>query len=158
MSSDDNIFLAADKALSEVATWLGERLSLEPVGTLRSNADEWVFRGRARTTDGELHVVVEPNVYGEADPEPGDISAIDRYACVASVRYAGVKDEALQAREARAVFDELVAAEPDVAMVLSHNMAFIVAAYLPGVGIHVFPAGVTLDEPDMSIWRPWIVA
>ncbi|GAA1568273.1 hypothetical protein [Kribbella karoonensis] len=157
MSTDDNIFLAADAPLGEVAGWLSEVLSLEPVDEPDLKDGVYLFRGRARSVDGELYVVVQPNVYGEADPEPEDVSAIDRYQSVVDVRYAGAKDEELQAREARALFDELADRGHSVAMVLSHNMALAVAAYLPGVGAQVFPPGTSLDVEDVDTWRPWVV-
>ena len=34
---------------------------------------------RARTVDGDVYFLIEPNVYGEVDPAPEDVSAIDRY-------------------------------------------------------------------------------
>ena len=44
------------------------------------------------------------------------------------VRLAGLRAEDAQAREARAVFDQLAATQTDVALVLGHAMAWIVAA------------------------------
>ncbi|MEV0289988.1 MULTISPECIES: hypothetical protein [unclassified Kribbella] len=102
--------------------------------------------------------MTEPNTYGEADPEPEDVSAIDRYTGVVEVRLAGKRDEELQSREARAVFDELAEGRPGVALVLSHDLSMIVATYLPGAGVHSFPPGTTLDIPDDTVWRPWVVA
>jgi hypothetical protein len=43
-------------------------------------------------------------------------------------------------------------------MILSHNMALLTAAYLPGAGVHAFPRGTTLDAEDIELWRPWVVA
>ena len=45
-----------------------------------------------------------------------------------------------------------------MALVLSHALSLIIAAYLPGVGMHSFPPGTTLDVPDDDIWRPWVVS
>ncbi|HEY3511667.1 hypothetical protein [Kribbella sp. NPDC051137] len=115
MSSDDNIFLATRKPLREVAGWLAEALSLEPVENPDLKDDAFLFRGRARSVSGDLFVVLEPNVYGEADPEPEDVSAIDRSDAVVGIRCVGTKDEELQAHEARALYEELVGARPDVA-------------------------------------------
>ncbi|RZT07393.1 hypothetical protein EV649_8099 [Kribbella sp. VKM Ac-2569] len=156
MSSDDNIFFAGNQSLGEVAGWLAETLALEPVEDPDLKDGAYLFRGRGRSVDGELYVLVEPNVYGETDPEPEDVSAIDRYEGVAGVRHAGAKDEEAQEREARALFDELVSNRPDIALVLSHNMALITAAYLPGAGVHTFQPGTTLDAPDIDSWRGWV--
>jgi hypothetical protein len=35
-------------------------------------------------------------------------------------------------------------------------MELLVAAYLPGAGTHRFEPGVTLDDPDLETWRPWV--
>jgi hypothetical protein len=158
MSTDDNIFLATDRPLAQVGSWLGEVLGLESVDDPELKDDAYLFRGRARTVAGELYLLLEPNVYGEADPEPEDISAIDRYQGVVDVRYAGRKDEDLQEREARAIFDELCGLHPDLAMVLSHNMALMTAAYLPGAGKHDFPRDTTLDIDHSEVWRPWVAS
>jgi hypothetical protein len=157
MSTDDNIFLATNRPLRGVATWLEETLGLEPVEI--SDAEEGVYRfsADARTVQGDIYLTIEPNVYGEIDPEPEDVSAIDRYQGVVDVYYAGRKSEELQEQEARLVFDDLARTQPDVAMILSHNMAFMTAAYLPGAGVHSFARGTSLDVKDIDAWRPWVV-
>ena len=157
MSSDDNIFLAASESLGDVAERVRGVLGLEYVEDPELKDGVYLLRGRAQTVDGDVVVLVEPNVYGEVDPEPDDVSAIDRYPGVADIRIAGTKTEEVQAREARAVFDQLVTGIPDVPMVLSHDMSLIVAAYLPGAGAHHFAPDTTLDAPDFDTWRPWVV-
>ncbi len=158
MSTDDNIFVATREPLEAVAEWLGGALGLERIDDAEVGEGKHLLRGRARTVDGELIFLVEPNVYGEVDPEPEDVSAIDHYPGLLDIRYAGKKDEELQMREARAVFDELVRDQADSAMILSHNMALLIAAYLPGAGAHYFDAGTTLDALDQNTWAPWVVA
>jgi len=158
MSDDDSVFLATSKPASDVAEWLAGTLGLERVDDPELTDGQHFFRGRARTVDGKLLVLVEPNNYGEVDPEPDEVSAIDDYSVFVDIRYAGKKDEELQQREARAVFDELVKTQPDLAMILSHNLALFVAAYLPGAGVQYFEPGTTLDAPDIDTWRPWVVA
>jgi hypothetical protein len=158
MSTDDNIFVAADRSLEDFGRWLGETLELEAVRDADLEDGVLRFRASARTVEGDLYLTVEPNVYGEVDPAPEDVSAIDRYQCLIDVYYAGPKDEELQEREARLVFDDLARRQPEVAMILSHNMALMTAAYLPGAGVHTFPRGTTLDVDDIEFWRPWVVA
>ncbi|HEY9333595.1 MAG TPA: hypothetical protein VIQ79_04235 [Kribbella sp.] len=158
MSTDDNIFVAADRSLEDFGRWLGETLELEAVRDADLEDGVLRFRASARTVEGDLYLTVEPNVYGEVDPAPEDVSAIDRYQCLIDVYYAGPKDEELQEREARLVFDDLARRQPEVAMILSHNMALMTAAYLPGAGVHTFPRGTTLDVDDIELWRPWVVA
>lgn len=157
MSNTDDIFLAASEPLETTADWLSRTLQLEPLEDPEMDEGTYLFRGRARTGDGELVFVVEPNTYGEVDPEPEDVSAIDRYTGVVEVRLVGAKDEESQMREARAVFDQLAEVRPNVALVLSHALSLMIAAYLPGAGVHYFPPGTTLDVPDDEVWRPWVV-
>jgi hypothetical protein len=156
MSTDDTIFLTADVTLGEVADWLACTSRLERLDDPDLEEDEYFFRGRARTADGNVLLVVGPNIYGEVDPAPEDVSAIDHYTGVVHVRLAGRKDEEAQALEGRAIFDELVATQPDLALVLSHAMSWIVAAYLPGVGARTFPARTSLDADDIETWRAWV--
>jgi hypothetical protein len=76
---------------------------------------------------------------------------------VVDVRLAGLRAEDAQALEARAVFDQLAATQTDVALVLGHAMAWIVAAYLPGAGTHAFPPHTSLDADALDTWRRRVV-
>ncbi|NUR94312.1 MAG: hypothetical protein HOV67_03530 [Kribbellaceae bacterium] len=67
-----------------------------------------------------------------------------------------MRSEQEQAREACALFNELAAVRPGVALVLSHALSWIVAAYLPGRGVHGFPPETSLDEDAIDAWQPWI--
>ncbi|GAA2809641.1 hypothetical protein [Kribbella solani] len=156
MANSDTIFLAGRESLDVLVGWLVGVLALESVDDPELRAGQFFLRGSARTVDGRVLLVVGPNVYGAEDPEPRDVSAIDRYSGVISVRVAGSRNEATQAGEARAIFDELVASEPSVALVLAQAMSWIVAAYLPGAGAHVFPPETSLDVEDIESWRPWV--
>lgn len=157
MANSDSIFLAADEPLSQTVDWLAGVLGLQRLEDPELKADEHFFRGRARSLDREVVFVVEPNIYGEADPEPEDVSAIDRYTGVVEVRLLRATDEESRAREARAVFDALAEKQSEVALVLSHAMSWIVAAYLPGAGVCTFPSRTSLDVEDIETWRPWVV-
>ncbi|MBP2351533.1 hypothetical protein JOF29_002616 [Kribbella aluminosa] len=44
-----------------------------------------------------------------------------------------------------------------MALVLVHAMSLIMAAYLPGSGVHTFPAETSLDADDISAWQSWVV-
>lgn len=157
MSTDDNIFVAADLPLEELGRWLAETLELEAVDD--ADLEDGVLRVRAsaRTVEGEVYLTIEPNVYGEVDPAPEDVSAVDRYPWLIDVYYSGTKDEELQEQEARLVFEDLAGRQPEIPMILSHNMALMTAAYLPGAGVRTFPRGTTLDAEHIELWRPWVV-
>lgn len=158
MSSSETIFLAASEPLDRTVGWLAEVLRLERLDDAELEADEHLFRGPARSVVGEAVIVVGPNIYGEDAPEPEDVSAIDHYTGAVEVRLLDAKDEESEQREARAVFDELAATRSDVALVLTHAMSWIVAAYLPGSGVRAFPPRTSLDVDDIDAWRPWVVA
>lgn len=158
MSTGDSVFVAGGESLDRTAEWLAGVLRLERLEDPELKENQHFFRGQARSVEGKVLFVLGPNIYGEADPEPEDVSAIDRYTGVVDVRLVGAKDEEAQAVEARAVFDELVATQPEVALVLAHAMSWIVAAYLPGTGTHTFPPRTSLDLPDDAAWRPWVVS
>ncbi|MGW6199675.1 hypothetical protein ACWF0M_26225 [Kribbella sp. NPDC055110] len=156
MSNSDTIFVAADEPLDAVAEWLAAALQLERLEDSELAENEHFFGGRARTVDGRVLLLVEPNTYGEADPAPEDVSAIDRYTGAVDVRIAGSRNQVAQAKEARAVFDELASTQPRIALVLATAMSWIVAAYLPGSGVHTFPPETSLDVDDIDAWRAWI--
>ncbi|MEV0285219.1 hypothetical protein AB0H36_14005 [Kribbella sp. NPDC050820] len=66
------------------------------------------------------------------------------------------RDEVVQAREARLVFGRLVEARPQTPMLLCHDLGGLVVAYVPGRGVHEFPAGTTMDAADAHEWRDWV--
>ena len=138
MSTNDNVFLAADGPIGAVAEWLAVVLDLEPVADPDLKENERLLRGSALAAQRELGLLLRPNTYAEIDPEPDGIQALDRYPVDLDVRLIGPKDEDLQLRETRLVFDKLVTARDDVPMLLIHNLDTLVAAHLPGAGTHVF--------------------
>ncbi|MEU4607241.1 hypothetical protein AB0F43_30015 [Kribbella sp. NPDC023972] len=158
MSTSDDVFLATDEPVEGVAEWLADVLALEAVADPELKDNELLFRASARTAQGDLGVLVSPNNYVEVDPEPEEISALDRYSIDLDIRLVGRKDEDLQLRETKALFGELVAARPDVPMLLVHNLDTLVAAHLPGVGTNTFDQLISPDAPDIDTWRPWVVS
>jgi hypothetical protein len=64
-------------------------------------------------------------------------------------------DEALR-RGARLAFDTLVEARPDVPMLLTANLQWLVAAHLPGADTQYFEPRTTMDAPDLDTWLPWV--
>ena len=156
MSTDDDIFLAVRESNADVARWLGEVLEMAPVEDQPEEDDMVRLRGHARSVDGWLVLEVSRNGYVNYDPEE-EIQAIDLYPIDVSIWYAGRKDEELQSHEARLIFDKLIESRPEVPILLSHGLAMLTAAHLPGVGTKYFESGITLDEPDLEAWMPWVV-
>jgi hypothetical protein len=155
MSTRENIFLQSAAAVADEAKLLQELLGLEPIpDTTGARPDQHGLRGPARTVDGVLGYVIQPNHHVEVDPEPEDVQAIDSYPVEIDI-WLG-RDQAAQSQEARLVFDQLVAARPEVPMLLCHDLDELVAAYRPGKGVHEFPAGTSMDAPDAGQWREWV--
>ena len=152
MADSDEIFLALDGPLESAAERVAGVLGLEFNGDLRADTGELQYKVQARTFDGVIGVYVGPNGF---QPEPDEVQAMDGYPLVVDVQSRNRKDA--QAEETRLAFEALVAALPDVAALLSHNVEMLVAAYLPGAGIHSFERGTTLDDPDLDTWRSWVV-
>ncbi|MFI6676952.1 hypothetical protein [Kribbella sp. NPDC050470] len=156
MATRENIFLQSGSTAAEEATLLAGLLGLEPIpDTSGAGPDEYGLRGPARTVDGVLGFVIQPNYHVEPDPEPEDVQAIDAYPIEIDI-WLG-RDEVAQAQEARLVFDRLVQARPQVPMLLCHELGRLVAAYLPGRGVREFPAGTTMDAADAGQWHGWVL-
>jgi hypothetical protein len=152
MSSNDSIFVALGEAPGRVAGWVAEVLGVERFPGRPDDADEVGLSGRLSTGDGWFSVVVQRNGHVSPDTEPDDVQAIDSYGIDISIRARG--EEALH-RESRLLFDKLIESRPDVAMLLLHNLQFLVAAYLPGAGTHDFAPRTTPDADDLADWKPW---
>jgi len=153
MSVVDSLFVATSETTSQVASWLVEVVGCEVMAT---DADEVRMRMRGSTGDEWFGVVVQVNGYVEPDPAPDDIQAMDAYGIEIQLR-GGKTDDGLHA-EAGLVFDKLMASQPDVPMLLVHNLDTLVTAYLPGVGMKTFCPSITPDGPDVDVWRPWVVS
>jgi hypothetical protein len=156
MSTSDEIFVAGGGSLEAIAGWLSELLCLEPVEDPGLATNEYLLRGKSSTGKGKLTLLLEPNTYGEADPAPEDVSAIDRSEGVVDVTLGRVKGAEARTAEARAVFDRIVATRPDVSLILSRALSWMVAAYRPGIGVHTFPPETSLDADDIDVWREWV--
>ena len=152
MSVVDRVFVAVPETSAQVAAWLVEAAGCE---VMAAEGDVIRLRVRGVTVAEWLGVVAQPNGYAELDPEPDEIQAMDSYGIEVQVR-GGSGDETLHT-EAGLIFDKLVAARPDLPMLLVHNLDTLVTAYLPGTGTHTFDPPITPDAPDLATWRPWVV-
>lgn len=157
MSEQENIFLRSSATAAEEAVRLRDLLGLEPIpDTTGAGPDEYGLRGPALSGEGVLGYVIQPNDLAVRDAAPDEAQAIDSYPIEIDI-WLG-RDEAAQRAEARAVFDRLVAARPEVPMLLCHDLDLLVAAYRPGHGVYEFPDGTTVDAPDAAEWQPWVAA
>jgi hypothetical protein len=152
MSTNDSIFLGLDETLGQVAGWLTEVLGIEQFPGQPDGGAEIGLRGRLATDNDWFSVVVQRNGYASPDPEPDEVQAIDPYGIDISIRARG--DETLH-RESRLMFSKLIESRPDIAMLLLHNLEFLIAAHLPGAGRHEFPLRTTPDADDLEQWKPW---
>lgn len=155
MSTQENVFLRSRAAISDEARALQVLLSLEPIPNASdAEPDEYGLRGPARTVDGTVGYLVQPNYHAVPDPEPEDRQAIDGFPVQIDI-WLGRSGET-QPAEARAVFDRLVRERPEIPMLLCHDLDVLIAAYRPGRGVQEFAAGTTIDAPDIDLWRDWV--
>lgn len=155
MSDDDTIFLATDLTVDRIGARLTELLELEPIPE-PSKPGEVGLRGRAATADGWLGFLVHRNWHAEVDPAPDEVQAIDAYPIQIDIWY-GAKDEEIQRREAKQVFDRLVVALREAPALLLHNLEWLVAAYLPGKPVKYFESRLTPDAEDVDTWGEWVL-
>lgn len=156
MQDREYLFLQTSRSSGAEAEWLEKEFGLEPIPNGVDDPARVGLRGKARTRDGAVGYEVQPNTYPVSDPEPDEVQAIDAYPVQIAV-WLG-HDEGSQLAEGRQVFDEVVKARPDVPVLLCHTVDALVAAYLPGRGVHDFPPGTTIDAVDQELWRDWVSA
>jgi hypothetical protein len=157
VSDRENVFVATAESPAEFSTFLVERLGWEfMAGMDPASSDDLGLRGPAQTVPGLAGLRVRSNFFVEPDPEPDEIQAFDAYPLFIDLWLPGAREAAQQA-EGRAFFDRLVAARPELPMLLTHGLDLLSAAYLPGQPVHDFPARTLVDDPDIELWRPWVV-
>lgn len=155
MADREILFLKTAASVEDEAKLLKDMLELEPIpNQSTAAADEFGLRGPARTVDGTLGFEVRPNGYSEVDPDPEDVQAFDGYEVEIDIWLGGRGPE--QQQEGRLVFDLLVEARPDVPMLLCHTLDRLIAAYLPGRGVHEFPPDTSVDAPHADRWKDWV--
>lgn len=157
MSERENIFVARAEKPSQLSRLLVARFGLEYMRGQDPRASEDLgLRGQALTTDGFVGLRVYPNTFADPDAAPDEVQAFDAYPVQVDLWLPRPDVEAQEA-EARAWFDRLVAATPDLPMLLVHDVVLFYAAYLPGKPVHDFPAGTSVDFPDIDAWLPWVI-
>ena len=156
MSRYENLFLATDADPHALARTLVERLGYEYMkGEPQLRAEGVGLRGRSLTQDGFTGLFVTANYIDDPGDEQAGIEAVDAYPIQIDLRIPGY-DYAAQAVEARAVLGRLAAGMPATPMLLTHELQWLKAAYLPGQPIHEFAPKTPIDD-GADDWLPWVV-
>ena len=157
MSERENIFIAGAQTPSQLSRLLVERFGLEYMqGEDPQVSEDLGLRGQALTADGFVGLEVYPNNLVDPDAAPDEVQAFDAYPVQVDL-WLPRSDVEAQEAEARAWFDRLVAARPDLPMLLVHDVVYLYAAYLPSKPVHDFAAGTSVDFPDIDTWLPWVI-
>jgi hypothetical protein len=158
MSDTENIFVAGADKPSQLVRLLVHRLGLEYMRGEGSQAPEdHGLRGPALTAAGLVGLRVYRNNFIDPDAAPDELQAFDAYPVQVDLWLPRPPAEGAQEVEARAWFDRLVAARPELPMLLVNELQLLHAAYLPGKPVHDFPAGTFVDFADIDAWLPWVI-
>lgn len=150
MATFEELFIHSGDPVESEAALLAETL-----GMTVTEGEGGIYLRRA-ATDGVGHVGGKVYRNQFTNPEAKDeAQAFDGYGTVFAI-WTTERSEAKQRSESLHIFQELAAKRPDTAMVLTHDLDLITAAYVPGLGIHEFPAQTTVDVDDEPVWRPWV--
>ncbi|WP_194904900.1 hypothetical protein [Catenulispora rubra] len=151
MATFEELFIRRSGPLESEAQALADALGM----TLIEREGRVFIRRTALDGVGEVGGRVYRNEFVNSAPED-DAQAFDGYDTVFAI-WTTESSLAKQDSEARQIFRELILKRPDTAMVLTHDLDLITAAYLPGRGTHEFPDKTTVDADDEPTWRPWVV-
>jgi hypothetical protein len=139
----------------EVADWLIVLAGLEPMPDEPVVDERIGLQGRATTADGWLGFLVRRNAYAQVDPAPDEVQAFASYPVEIDIRYAA-RTESVQRQEARLICDKLVAARPDLPILMVNDLTILIAAHLPGAGTEYFAPGTSMDATHLDRWQPWV--
>lgn len=151
MATFEELFIRRSGPIESEARALAEAL-----GATLTEHEGRIYLSRAAVdgvgkTGGEVY----RNHFIYPEPEDG-AQAFDGYDTVFAI-WTTERSSTKQSSEAFHIFRELILKRPDIAMILTHDLDLIIAAYTPGLGTHEFPDGTTVDVDDESVWRPWVV-
>jgi hypothetical protein len=151
MATFEELFIRRSEPVGSEARALAEDL-----GMILTEDDGRIYLSRAAVDGvGKVGGEVYRNQFIYPEPE-NEVQAFDGYDTVFAI-WTTERSLAKQSSEAWHIFRELVLKRPDTAMVLTHDLDLITAAYVPGRGTHRFPEGTTVDAGDEPVWRPWVV-
>jgi hypothetical protein len=153
VSTSDTIFIHTQLALDEIAHRIETRLGLLKV----VDGEGRIFLGRKFEGEGAQEVggQISANPHRPAaDPGPDEVSVLDGYEIAWEVRTIP-RDETVLHAGARALFGEIVIGFPDWPTLLVQNLGLLVVAYRPDSGLVEFPEGISPDDDDRELWRPF---
>jgi len=151
MATFEELFIRRNGPIDSEAEALAEALGM----TLIERDERVYIRRVASDGAGDVGGRVYRNQFVNSEPD-AEAQAFDGYDTVFAI-WTTESSVDKQKAEAWQIFRELVVKRPDVAMVLTHDLDLITAAYTPERGTHEFPDGTTVDASDEDAWRPWVV-
>jgi len=158
MSERESIFIATAEKPSQFSRLLVDRFGLEYMKGMDPQVSEDLgLRRRALTAGGFVGLRLYPNTFVDPDAAPDEVQAFDAYPLQIDLWIPRPRPVEAQEVEARAWYGRLMAARPDLPMLLVHDLNLLSAAYLPGRSEHDFPQGTSVDVPDIDAWLPWVI-
>ncbi|MGC7100910.1 hypothetical protein ACPZ19_40080 [Amycolatopsis lurida] len=156
MGHYEYLYLDSTTPIAGEADWIMRELGFELIPVQGGDPEEIGLRGPASTVDGLVGLAVGHNYSALPDPEPDEVQAIDAYRVEIEFWYRR-RDTEEQRREARVLFDRLVAARPSTSMLLTFGTCHLAASWSPRHGLREFPAGTLIYAPDIDRWQPWVI-
>ncbi|MFC4123707.1 hypothetical protein [Nocardia rhizosphaerae] len=144
------LFIWTEGSPLEVGLEIGKHLGM----SVRTDADRVFLARPARRGKGFISGRVYINDFPCSDDGPEEVAAYDGYRIVFDM---WAHDRSIQQAEALDVLNELSSCVPSYALLLTHDLQTLATSYLPGRGIHHFPAGTTPDYEDIEVWRDWVL-
>lgn len=151
MGHYEYLYLDSTAPIAEEADWFIRELGFELIPVQGGDPEEIGLRGPAATVDGLVGLALGHN----HSVDPGEAQAIDAYRVEIEFWYRR-RDSDDQRREARHLFDRLIAARPSTPMLLTLGSSGLAASWSPPAGRHEFPAGTSIFAEDIDRWRPWV--
>ncbi|MBN6039544.1 hypothetical protein [Amycolatopsis sp. 195334CR] len=152
MGHYEYLYLASTAPIAEEADWFIRVLGFELIPVQGGDPEEIGLRGPAATVDGLVGLALCRN----HSAAPDETEAIEAYGVEIEFWYRR-RDSDDQRREARHLFDRLIAARPSTPMLLTLGSCGLGASWLPPAGLHEFPPDTTIFAGHFDRWRPWVL-
>jgi hypothetical protein len=158
MSEYENIFIATAEKPSQFSRLLVDRFEFEYMrGMDPQTSEDLGLRCRALTADGFVGLRLYANTHVDPNAGTDEVQAFDAYPLQINCWIPRPRPVEAQEAEARAWYGRLLAARPDLPMLLVHDLNSLYAAYLPDGPVRAFPPGTSVDVPSIATWLPWVI-